>query len=330
MQVSITFPDTEFPNITYLITSTSVVGDAVVAASEEWGIDVNGIEIYFCGKLLLESTTLTSHGIVLGSELEVSRKRVRIFGLSSLIDCNKWNELFCWCIERPFDFLYLDTPTFIIQENTFALDGVALPLVERVSFCNPALDKLLDLGDTFFWKYPCITSVNFSDLGSVTNIGCSFLSNCTSLTDINLSGLTSVTNIGAQFLECTAVTAIDLSRMMNLVSIGSGFLWNCTSLTSLNLSGLCNIKIIGDGFLWCCSSIETASLSDLTGLTAVGSSFMESCNSVTSIDLSGLGSVTDLKCDFLQNCSKLKSIQLPKTNQSLFMERSASCRNYGQ
>ena len=86
-----------------------------------------------------------------------------------------------------------------------------------------------------------MTSVDFSGLVNVTQVGARFLQNCSSVTTLDISPLSNVTQINASFLvACNSLTALDLSAL-SVTQVGPRFLWNYSSLTTLDLSPLSNV-----------------------------------------------------------------------------------------
>ena len=141
------------------------------------------------------------------SELEMCRKRFRIFGKYWLVDDSKRVKLLRWLREHNEEYLCLDTTTFT-EDGCLSIEGDWLPSVaERLSFSNSNSD---------------ITVISLA-----TTIGDYFLSNCSKITSVNLSCFSNVTTIGDFFLySCSQITSVDLSCFGNVTAVGDFFLRN--------------------------------------------------------------------------------------------------------
>ena len=353
MLFSVTFPDLGFPTVSFTAGADSLVSDVLNAAAEEWDIDPAEVELSLAGKLLCETRRLLLLGVGPNTELEMWKKRFRLFSRRWFIDAEMREKLLSWLNSSKEEYLFLDTPTFL-EGGCLSLDSDLLPRVaERISFRN-SNSEVTAIADNFLCDCLSVTSIEFSDLTSVTNIGNAFLSDCTSITALNL-GLEGVTTVGNWFLQnCSSITSLDLNSLGSVTTIGDAFLESCASITSLNLNNLSSVTTIGDGFLQnClsitsldlnglgviivgneflenCSSITSLDLNGLGGVTTVGDGFLQSCVSVTSLDLNGLRNITSVGKLFLDRCDGLQSVELPASCSSLLVEKSEVLRRLVQ
>ena len=92
MQLSITFPDSGFPDLLFTATCDSLVKEASQTAADEWGVVASEIDIIFNGSLLPSNTKLVSHGIENDSELVVFVQRFEIDPLTVLVRVRPLNS----------------------------------------------------------------------------------------------------------------------------------------------------------------------------------------------------------------------------------------------
>ena len=288
MQLSVTFPDTGFPDVVFTASGESLVKDALQVAADEWGTDADFLELSLAGSRLRAGSRLVSYGVEDGSLLDASV--VRLFGLEWFTDVAKRAKAFLRGERDQDGFLCLDTPRF-------AVDGC-------LQFNNSE------------WFSDDVTNISFSNSEpSVTTVSDGFLSSSRKVIKISLPGLQYVTSVGNQFLcYCDSLSSVDLSSLSNLSAVGNYFLRYCSSLTSLDLSSLSNVSAVGDGFLYSCSSLTSLDLSSLSNVSAVGNYFLSDCSSLTSLDLSGLSNVSAVGDHFLCYCTSLTSLDLTLMN----------------
>ena len=311
MQVSVTFPDSGLPTVSFTAGADSLVSDVLTAAAGEWDIDPEDVELTFAGDLLCETSGLLAvHGVGPNAELEVQKKRFRVFGKRWLIDKTMREKLLLRL--EGSNYLHLDTPTFS-KDGSLSFDGDLLPpMVKSIWFRNS--NSEINIVTKKFLSNSSITDLNLSGLNAVTTIGDNFLSRCSSITALDLSGLNAVTAIGCEFLsDCSSITALSFSGLNTVTTIGVNFLSRCSSITALDLSGLNSVTTIGNYFLSRCSSITTLDLSGLNAVTTIGNYFLSRCSSITALDLSGLNSVTTIGNYFLSRCSSITTLDLPNT-----------------
>ena len=260
MQVSVTYLDLGLPTVSFTADADSLVSDVLTAAAEEWDIDPEEVELSFAGELLCETGRLAAHGVGPNAELEVVRKRFRLYGFSWLIDEAKREELLRRLAVGEEECLHLDTPTFSKRGCVSLVGELVPPIVESISFCNSNTE--------------------------ITVIARNFLRDCSSLAVLDLASLSSLTTIeGAFLVGCSSLTSLNLSDDCRLTSIGGAFLASCSSITSLNLSGLGSVIDIGPLFLAFCFSITTLDLSNLSAVVNISSQFLEGCDGLRSIQL---------------------------------------------
>ena len=276
MQLSVTFPDSSFPDVVFTSTSCSLVKDAAEVAAAEWNVEADLLELSFAGQKLIKDSQLLSHGLGVGDQLEVSL--MKLVSRRWLTDSTKMNSI-CLLYEKD-DLISLDCQTFVVN-NCLEFEGRLLPFkVENLSFCNPNRTMSI-VGENFLSK-STIVKLSISALSSVVVIEEGFLEQCLTLTYIDLSGLHNVTSIGSNFLfGCKVLPAIDLSPLQSVTSIGSYFINSCDSLSELNLSGLNNVLSIGGYFLNNCPQVADLDLSCLCSLQYVGLCFLCNCGSLS-------------------------------------------------
>ena len=162
MQVFVTCPDFGFDAVSVTAGVDSLVREVLTAAAGEWDVDPEEIELSFAGNTLCESDRLTDHGVSTGSELEIWKKRFRIFSKCWFVDDSKREKLLRWLREHNEEYLYLDTPTFT-GDGCLSLEGSLLSSdAERISFRNFNSDITVSpvtIGDCFLSSCPQITWV---------------------------------------------------------------------------------------------------------------------------------------------------------------------------
>ena len=254
MQISVTCPDLGLPAVSVTASVDSIVSDVLTAAAEEWDIDLEEVELSFAGDILCETERLADHGVDTNSELEMWKKRFRLFGKCWFVDDSMRERLLRW-LRSNSGKLYLDTPTF--SEDGCLTFTDLLPLdakLLQISFRNSNSDITV-ISQGFLRKCSQITALDLSELSSVTTIGGNFLSS-SSITSLNLSGLKSVTTVEDFFLSsCTRITTLDLSGLSSVTTIGFYFLTSCSQIITIDLSCLHNVVAIKDYFLYECSRI---------------------------------------------------------------------------
>ena len=338
MQLSVTFPDTGFPDVVFTASGESLVKDALQVAADEWGTDADFLELSLAGSLLRGGSRLVSYGVEDGSLLDASV--VRLFGLEWFTDSAKRAKAFLRGERDQDGFFCLDTPTFAVDGCLqFSNSEWFSDDVTNISFSNsepsvttvsddflsssrkvikvslPGLQYVTSVGNNFLKDCDSLSSVDFSRLSNVSVVGDYFLNSCPSLTSVDLSSLKTVSVVGNAFLcDSSSLTSVDLSSLSNVLEVGDAFLYFCSSLTSLDLSSLSNISAVGNGFLCDCSSLTSVDLSSLNNISAVGHSFLSYCSSLTSVDLSSLSNVSVVGHSFLSNCSSLTSLDLTLVN----------------
>ena len=302
MEVSVTCPDLGLPSVSFTAGADSLVSDVLIAAATEWDLDPEELQLSLAGELLLETGKLVAHGVGLNTELEVFKKRFRLFGKNWFTDETLREKLLHKLETSKEECLYLDTPTFS-SDGCLSFDACLLPpIVERISFRNPN-SKVGVVADEFLHQCASVVEVDFLGLSTVTAVGISFLAGCPRITSLDLSGLSSVTTIGDAFMSsCSSITTLNLSGLESVTTVGRWFLGDCPLLTALDTHGLSSVTTIQSGFL-------------------------DSCVGLTELDLSGLKSVTDVGHSFLVNCDLLESVRLPEMNRSLFAEKSEAIQD---
>ena len=334
MQVFISCSDGEFPTVPFTVTADTLVRDAVEAAVDEWGVGFQNSELLCAGVVLPELSTLVSHGIEGGTQLEV---------LDGVLGCSfedmkegseKIEELLQSCDEEGF--LSVNMKSFVDDEDNYGL----CPRLTCLSFVNGR--EIIDCPGSLMRSMRHVQRVRFPGLRNVRSVGDSFARDCVSLTDIDLSGLSGVESIGKDFLyHCGSLKTIDLSPLVNLrhlndysmaasfrslssinmnlpllENIPDGFLYvhfgTNNTLTSIDLSGLQSIRTIGNYFLSICAALTELDLSMLVSVKSIGNKFCFCCGSLKRIDLSGLTNTTSLGNDFLSDCVSLEEVDLSK------------------
>ena len=322
MQVFVMYPDLGYAAVSVTVGVDSKVSDVLAAAAGEWDIDLEEVELSFSGDTLCESERLADHGLHAGSELEMWRKRFRLFGKCWFVNDSKREKLLHWLKNHKKESLYLDTSTFS-EDGCLSVESDLLPSeAKQISFCNSNSDisQVTAVGNEFLYSCSQISALDLSGLSSVTTIGNHFLSRCAEITVLDLSGLSSVTTIGNHFLSrCAEITVLDLSGLSSVTTIGNDFMYSCSQITSLDLSSLTGVTAIGYNFL-SCSPITVLDVSGFSSVTTIGYGFLSCCSEITSLNLSSLCSVTEVESGFLYYCVALESVQLPQNNRGLFEE----------
>ena len=187
MQVFVTCPDLGFPAVSVTTGVDSLVSEVLTAAAGEWDVDPEEVELSFAGDTLCESERLADRGVVGESELEMWKKRFRIFSKCWFVDDSKREKLLRWLREHNEEYLCLDTTTFT-EDGCLSIKGDLLPSdAERISFRNSnpdisAISQIVTIGNCFLYLCSQITSLDLSGLSSVTTIGDYFLSICSQIT----------------------------------------------------------------------------------------------------------------------------------------------------
>ena len=315
MEVLLTCPGSDYPDVMFTVTDKSVVSDALRVAADEWNAVEELLQLSHEAELLRNSSLLVSYGLESGSQLSVSV--ISVFGKNWLVDDGKKKKL-VELHERGDERLLLDTSTFAV-DGCVEIKRELLPFeFSRISFLNPTTVILSAdcsvsiIGNGFLKNSLSLTDIDFSGLQSVTSIGDCFLQECESLTLIGTSGLSGVRTINKGFLEgCLSLTSVDLSVFVNVESIGGGFLFECQSLLSVDLGALTHVIVLPDMFLARCKSLTSVSgLSSLVNKTEIGSCVFFTCLSLSSFDFSFFNNVTKIGTHFFGNCESLQYVDL--------------------
>ena len=260
-----TCPDFGLPAVSVTVGADSLVSDVLSTAAGEWDIYPEEVELSFAGDILCETMRLADHGVGADSELEMWKKRFRLFGKCWFVDDRKRERLLCWLRDNNTEDLCLETSTFS-KDGCLSIENSLLPSdAKRISFRNSTSDmtiisQVTTVGNKFLSSCTSITALDLPGLNSVTTIGDFFLGSCPQLTALDLSGLSSVTTIGRYFLPYSRITALDLSGLSSVTTIGTGFLYFCTRITALDLSGFNSVNEIGKRFLHGCVAIKSPQL----------------------------------------------------------------------
>eukprot|EP01060_Flectonema_neradi_P016448 TRINITY_DN23040_c0_g1_i1.p1 TRINITY_DN23040_c0_g1~~TRINITY_DN23040_c0_g1_i1.p1 ORF type:complete len:419 (+),score=63.16 TRINITY_DN23040_c0_g1_i1:63-1319(+) len=78
MQLSVSFPDSGFPDFPFITTVDTVVSDVLQAAIEEWELSDTLLEISYSGRLLPPMSKLLTFGVVADSQLIVTARQETI------------------------------------------------------------------------------------------------------------------------------------------------------------------------------------------------------------------------------------------------------------
>ena len=296
----------------------SVVRDVICAASEEWDVDPDEVELSFAGDKLDENSLVVVNYIGVTLEFVATKKQFRIFNKSWFTDELKTSKMVTKHLDSNNCFLYLDTPTFI-EDNYLKFSSELLPSsISAISFLNSNSD-VTAIGCNFLLFCSSLTKIDLSSLSNVASIGHCFLEGCQNLTSLDLTGFSSVTAIGSSFLvNCSSVKEINLSALRNVTVVGYNFLAGCNSVEVLDLSSLSNLNIISGGFLMACSSLTELDLSGFGNVTTIGSMFVMRCSSITTLDLSNMKNVEAVGGAFLKECPSISLLRLPEVNRHLF------------
>ena len=333
MQVFISRSDGEFPTVPFTVTADTLIRDAVGAAVDEWGVGFQNSELSCAGVVLPELSTLVSHGIEGGTQLEVLELGYNFGDMRG--GSEKTMELLQSCDEEGF----LSVNTQAIIENCNQLYNNSNTRLTCLSFVNGR--EIIDCPGSLMQFLTHVRKVRFPGLRNVKSIGDSFSGNCQSLTNIDLSGLSEVESIGKEFFKCCcSLTTIDLSPLVNLRHLGTRAFESCINIKSVNmnlprlenipnyflyipcglnnslvridLSGLRSIRTIGINFLFKYVTLTELDLSMMVTIESIASGFLSGCTSLKFINLSGLTNTTSLGNDFLSDCVSLEEVDLSK------------------
>eukprot|EP01060_Flectonema_neradi_P003219 TRINITY_DN12065_c0_g1_i1.p1 TRINITY_DN12065_c0_g1~~TRINITY_DN12065_c0_g1_i1.p1 ORF type:complete len:346 (+),score=43.32 TRINITY_DN12065_c0_g1_i1:41-1078(+) len=313
MQLTLTFPDADFPDVVFEATVESLVKDVVQAAADEWGIDAKFLEISFAGSAIPLDSRLMSHEVEAGSELTVSM--VPVYGLDWFTDSNKREKLMQRLSNIGEQELSLDAPTFT-KDGCFQFTMAWIQTRLSISFVNvhPSITSVEFSMPGFFENNFPVTKVDLSGFSNITLIGNNFLSRCSVISVLDVSCLSNVTSIGNHFLSgCSSLSSLDLTAFINVTSIGNSFLSGCSSLSSLDLKSFGNLTSIGKGFLFGCSGLSTLNLECLSRVTLIGRGigFIKGCSSLTV-------EVEDLNPNSLVRCRVEKELGIRKPSIHAF------------
>ena len=186
-----------------------------------------------------------------------------------------------------------------------------------------------------------ITSLDLSQVTSLTTIGEYAFNNCKNLTG-DLVIPSSVTSIGNWAFDETRITSLDLSQATSLTTIGDRAFQFCsnltgniiipssvtsigssafyeTGITSLNLSQATSLTTIGDSAFGICSNL-TGNLVIPSSVTNIGTfAFVRA--KITSLDLSQATSLTTIGEYAFEHCSNLSGdIVIPSNVTSIGKE----------
>ena len=308
MQLSVSFPNSEFQEIIFTATEKSTVRDVLQTAEEEWNVDTELLEISLAGEKISNSDLLLSVGVEVNSELVVSA--ICVFNKQNLSDETFLNKIRTMKKQNNDD-------TIIIDASTFTEDGCLSCSLECIPsaicvFTNS--NSVTTIANTFLSdgnSANVINTIDLSSLCNVTTIGDYFLYRNAMLEYVNITGLRSLTDIGSSFLGYTSIGEIDLSSLKNITEIKDRFLENCSLLSALlNISSLRNVTKIGDMFLSNCYSLETIDLSELTKLVDIGSFFVCESECLKTINISSFDNVNRIGIGFLAHNVSLQSVDI--------------------
>ena len=272
----VSFPNTDFNSIIFNALSTSTVNDLLIAATEEWGVDAEFVEVQLCSltKELSLDDNLLSIGVSDGEEFAVCKKRECIFSKNNLINDSK--DISNYFKLNPNKKCFIDIDSMLV-DGVVETDYAILP--------------------------ESVREVVLVNCEHATAIGDNFLSNCTGLTSVDLTDLYHVKSIGDAFLCAnSSLISVDLSPLANVSSVGQSFLHGCQSLSFIDLSPLHQISVVDKSFLYGCSSLSTIDLSPLNNTVVINRGFMYGCKQITDIDFSVLSSIREVeKLGFLKN-----------------------------
>eukprot|EP01060_Flectonema_neradi_P019221 TRINITY_DN2624_c1_g1_i2.p1 TRINITY_DN2624_c1_g1~~TRINITY_DN2624_c1_g1_i2.p1 ORF type:complete len:408 (+),score=91.73 TRINITY_DN2624_c1_g1_i2:59-1282(+) len=327
MQLTVTFADSEYPDVVFSATEESTVKDAAEAAADEWGTDAGFLELSLGGDVLPSTSRLVGQcGVVADSVLDASLLRWigKELLMNALQNDNKKRILLALIGRSGHHHhrtLCLDTPTFVDGNGLLAFNADWIPRSDEeeengektaapdICFGNPDPD-VVSVASNFLEdvRNLKISNVDLMGLQHVTSLDGRFLKGCSTLTSLDLSALSGVTSIGNEFLAwCDSLTTIDLSGIQHVTSIGDDFLFACRSLTSVHHQ-LQELKCVGNGFFYWCESLTVVDLSTFQSIESIGEGFLAKCLSLESVDLSSFGKVTEIKDGFLFACGSLKKI----------------------
>ena len=295
------FPDLgELPDVWFTAEKDSCVSDVLRVAADEWGLEIEDLELSYAGNVLSETLLLAAHGVECNAELFVSRKQFRTFGKTWFTNKAMKKRMLKWHIDNKHEHLYLETPEFI-ENNSLVFLGDLLPTeVKSISFQSTNV-LISSLADGFLSYSRSLTGLDLSSLDGVTEIGSHFLCN-SPIAAVNLSCLCDTSVIGSNFFHSSSITELDLSTFKNVTTFGSYFLCSCVFITKLDLPVACDVTGIEDGFLSMCTSLKSINLSGLFKVCTIGDYFLSGCSSLEPPDLSMFTNVTAVGSDFLSNC----------------------------
>eukprot|EP01060_Flectonema_neradi_P033005 TRINITY_DN5409_c0_g2_i1.p1 TRINITY_DN5409_c0_g2~~TRINITY_DN5409_c0_g2_i1.p1 ORF type:complete len:462 (+),score=54.08 TRINITY_DN5409_c0_g2_i1:90-1388(+) len=324
MQLSVSFPETDFQPVIFHAETESLVSDAAAVAGSEWGVDVDFLVIYFEGKPISKTSQLMSHGVTSDSELEATWRD--IFSKEWFVDPSLRCKLFTYFETCTSNTLRLDTPSFV-NEGCFEFNDQSWipPSVSILDFRNP--DPATTSISKMLISSASVKEIGLHGLKNVTSVGDMFVRERKRLVVrglknvyfggflpschrpvVNLSHFNNVTSIGKYFFSECGLPSIDISELGSVVSIGDSFLEG-NNLCNLDLSGLQNVTYVGHCFLRDCSFV-TLDLSPLSQLSAILNSFLGECAAISFLDLSALSNVTSIGSGFLINCVSLTEIEM--------------------
>ena len=162
MQVSVTCPDLGFAAVSVTVSVDSLVSEVLTSAAGEWDVDTEEVELSFAGDTLCEGERLADRGVGGDSELEMWKKRFRIFSKCWFVNDSKREKLLRWIREHNEEYLYLDTTTFT-EDGCLDIEDDLLPSdAERVSFRNSnsvasAISQVVTIGEYFLSSCSQIT-----------------------------------------------------------------------------------------------------------------------------------------------------------------------------
>ena len=334
MNILVSFPGLDFPQVQFSVDEKITVKDAIEEAGSQWNVETAALELSYNGEILLKDSVLASHGIGVDSVIEASF--LNVFDRDWIVDVDLNKKL-----QRHYEInhstsIQLNTKTFGDGDNNGCLyfDGSwFLPAtVHQISFVN-SHPSVTAVSNNFFFEnsittlnlsgltsvtvvydyfmYGChgVISVDLSGLRNTTQIGSSFMEGCCSVVELDLSGLCNASEIGSNFLSgCTSIKELKLCSLEKVTSIDSNFLCDCNQITKLNLDGLRNLSQIPDGFLRECSSLLSLDFKKFDKVVHISDSFLYNNSSMTSLDLSGFQNVVSISTNFLVGCTSLSAI----------------------
>eukprot|EP01060_Flectonema_neradi_P036856 TRINITY_DN7232_c1_g1_i1.p1 TRINITY_DN7232_c1_g1~~TRINITY_DN7232_c1_g1_i1.p1 ORF type:complete len:331 (+),score=52.01 TRINITY_DN7232_c1_g1_i1:41-1033(+) len=306
MQISVSFPESGFFDVSFTATESTLVKDVIEVVGNEWGTVPAFLELLLSGSVLSPSSRLLSHGVEADSQLTVSV--IRLFRKELLTDPDMREKVGKLLAKEGI--IRLDTPSFADEVGCLGFENEWIPEgILSVCFDNP--DPSVTTVAPYFMLESNITNIDLTGLRHLTSIDISFLSQCSSLKTIDLSPFEGVTFIGNRFLnECSSLETIsNISGLRNVTGISHYFLGNCSSLLSVDLSVFTNLQNLGTSFLYCCIALKEIDFCALGNLSFSNHYFMFGCSALKTIhNISGLNNNMYIGEGFMWGCDSLLPI----------------------